>query len=109
VNVTSPGSCSFASAAIAVESRPPDRNAPTGASLVMCAATESRRTAAIRSWSTAVRPGVVPAAAPEWKVGTKYRSNSTSPPGRTVKCVPDSTRCTARWSVAGSGTYCRSR
>ena len=93
--------CSLASAAMAVESMPPERNAPTVTSARMCLATESRSTASIRrgaSWPP-----------PACSTGVKYRSASGSPPGRTVTWVPDSTRRIARCSVAGSGTYCSSR
>ena len=40
------GLCSLASAAMAVESMPPERNAPTVTSARMCLATESRSTSA---------------------------------------------------------------
>ena len=42
-----PGRCSAASAQIAAESIPPDRKAPSGASLRRWTATESRRTSRI--------------------------------------------------------------
>ena len=49
VNVISRGLCRMASAAIAVESMPPERNAPTVTSARMCLATESSSTAVISS------------------------------------------------------------
>ena len=49
VNVISRGLCRIASAAMAVESMPPDRNAPTVTSARMCLATESSSTAVISS------------------------------------------------------------
>jgi len=47
VNVSSLGLCRLASAAIAVESMPPDRNAPTVTSARMCFSTESSSASAI--------------------------------------------------------------
>ncbi len=49
VKVISRGLCRIASAAMAVESIPPDRNAPTVTSARMCLATESSSTAVISS------------------------------------------------------------
>ena len=49
VNVISRGLCRIASAAIAVESIPPERNAPTVTSARMCLATQSSSTAVISS------------------------------------------------------------
>ena len=97
----------MASAAIAVESIPPDRNEPTVTSARMCLATESSSTSAIRSYSDLRCASVETVLAAN--TGWKYRVVVTSPPGRTVKCVPDSTRRTERSMVAGSGTYCSTR
>ncbi len=49
VNVIRSGLCRIARAAMAVESMPPDRNAPTVTSARMCLATESSSTAVISS------------------------------------------------------------
>ena len=49
VKVIRRGLCRIANAAIAVESMPPDRKAPTVTSARMCLATESSRTAVISS------------------------------------------------------------
>ena len=88
---------------MAVESIPPERNAPTVTSARMCLATESRSTSATAAYAAGpVRPVSVNA-------GRKYRSCSISPPGRRVNEHPDSIRRTVRCSVAGSGTYCRIR
>ena len=43
------------------------------------------------------------------KSGWKYRLVSTSPPGRSVKLVPESIRVIRRCIDAGSGTYCSVR
>ena len=51
MNVIRFGLCSRASAAMAVESMPPDRKEPTVTSARMCLATESRMTSAISSYS----------------------------------------------------------
>ena len=59
VKVIRSGLCSRASAAMTVESMPPERNDPTVTSARMCLATESRRTSVISSWrrvSSAVSP-----------------------------------------------------
>ncbi len=47
VKVSRSGLCRLASAAMAVESMPPERNAPTVTSARMCFSTESSRAAAI--------------------------------------------------------------
>ena len=72
VNVIRSGLYRLASAAIAVESMPPDRNAPTVTSARMCLATESSITAAIR-WYSAVRCVVGGHRARPANTGWKYR------------------------------------
>jgi hypothetical protein len=80
VNAIRFGLDSRASVAVAVESMPPDRNAPTvtSGSEIMCLATESRRTSAISSYSFS-GSGTGFAS----NVGVKYRWNWIRWPGRT--------------------------
>ena len=68
VKVMRSGLCCLASAAIAVESMPPDRNEPTVTSARMCLATESCRASAIfRNRASSVPEGTGTGVKSGWK------------------------------------------
>ncbi len=104
VNVNRFGLCRFASAAIAVESMPPDRNEPTVTSARMCFSTESSSASAIWRYSFSGS-----STGRTSKSGWKYRRGRSASPGRIRNHVPDSTRRTPACIDAGSGTYCSVR
>ena len=82
VKVISRGLCRMASAAIAVESMPPDRNAPTVTSARMCLATESSSTAVISSYRSCASSREPDGTGTAEKRGVKYRVTWGSPPAR---------------------------
>ena len=107
VKVIRSGLDRLASAAIAVESMPPDRKDPTVTSARMCLATESSSTSAIRSYR-ALRPASEDSVTGA-NVGRKYRVVDSSLPGVALNDVPAGIRRIRRSMVAGSGTYWSTR
>ena len=99
MKVASPGIDSAASAHSVAESTPPDRNAPTGASLRRWTATESR--SAARIFSGEADEGDLAGRSS----GRQYRNTSTRPPGRAISTCPGGRARAGGTSVAGAGTY----
>src|ERR1700727_3631440 len=99
-----PGFVSAASAQIAAESTPPDRNAPTGTSLRRWAATEPRSAASTRSGVSG--EGDLPARS----IGRQYRvGRSSGAPGRTSRLQPAGRQAAGGVIVDGAGTYWKDR
>ncbi len=82
---------------------PPDRKAPSGASLRRCTATESRIAARIASALPWLGAGAGRRSA------RQYRYTSTAPPGRAMMACPGGSTRIGGVSASGGGTYWNAR